>query len=265
MQARCIPDLVRGLFGAYLSKNRQIVEALLSDDFTFTSPYDDHIDRTAYFERCWPNSERIRAHHIRRIMEDGDEAFVLYDCETAAGGTFRNVERFLFAGDKLKEVEVYFGDPPSGFTKLTSTDAAPVAQISTLLHSRVQAVRKKDVDGATRDAATDMVMFDVIAPLQRHGADSMRERAAGWFAIFDGPIGVEIRDLVVAVSGDLAFSHSLNRYRGATIGGEQIDMWLRATVGFRKVDGSWRIVHEHSSVPFDPATGLASLSLEPRA
>lgn len=61
-----IPNLVRRLFGAYQSKDRQVVEELLSDDFTFTSPYDDHIDRTAYFERCWPNSDRIRTHRLER-------------------------------------------------------------------------------------------------------------------------------------------------------------------------------------------------------
>ena len=51
MERGQIPDLVRRLFGAYQSKDRKVMEELLSDEFTFTSPYDDHIDRTAYFER----------------------------------------------------------------------------------------------------------------------------------------------------------------------------------------------------------------------
>jgi ketosteroid isomerase-like protein len=28
------------------------------------------------------------------------------------------------------------------------------------------------------------------------------------------------------------------------------DLWFRATLGFRKIDGKWTITHEHSSVPF---------------
>ena len=28
------------------------------------------------------------------------------------------------------------------------------------------------------------------------------------------------------------------------------DLWFRATLGFRKIDGEWTITHEHSSVPF---------------
>jgi ketosteroid isomerase-like protein len=32
--------------------------------------------------------------------------------------------------------------------------------------------------------------------------------------------------------------------------GEKVDMWLRETLCFRKIDGKWKITHEHESVPF---------------
>lgn len=262
MERGQIPDLVRRLFGAYQSKDREVMEELLSDDFTFTSPYDDHIDRTAYFERCWPNSDRIRMHHLERIVQDGDEAFVLYDCETVSGDRFRNTERLMFEGGKLKAVEVYFGDPPIGLSKLTSSEAALQAKVRALIEKRVAAVRAKDVDGAVEGVSADMVMFDVVEPLQREGAEGVRERAKAWFSSFEGPIGYKMR-VVVAASGDVAFSHSLTRYSGATTTGGRIDMWVRATSCYRKVDGERRVTHEHSSVPFDPQTRLASLGLKP--
>jgi ketosteroid isomerase-like protein len=68
--------------------------------------------------------------------------------------------------------------------------------------------------------------------------------------------------LTVTAGGDVAFSHALHRYSGV-IGGKQIAMWLRATTCYRKLDGTWRIAHEHQSVPFDPETGVASLDLQP--
>lgn len=40
-------------------------------------------------------------------------------------------------------------------------------------------------------------------------------------------------------------------------------MWVRATLGYRRIDGAWRIVHDHESVPFDPGTGRALIDLEP--
>jgi PhnB protein len=38
---------------------------------------------------------------------------------------------------------------------------------------------------------------------------------------------------------------------GTKTDGEKVDMWLRATLCFRKIGGhQWKIVHEHESVPF---------------
>lgn len=51
--------VARDVYGAYESGDRSVVERLLSDDFTFYSPADIGIDRTTYFERCWPNAELL--------------------------------------------------------------------------------------------------------------------------------------------------------------------------------------------------------------
>ena len=102
-------DLVRGYFAAFQAGDRALMEAALTDDFTFTSPYDDAIDRAAYFERCWPNSKLFRSMTVEKTSENGDEVFVRYSCETLDGKTFRNTELHAFRGDRLRSVEVYFG------------------------------------------------------------------------------------------------------------------------------------------------------------
>jgi hypothetical protein len=43
-----VSGIVRKCFAAYL-KNRAALEDLLSEDFVFSSPYDDRIDRKTYF------------------------------------------------------------------------------------------------------------------------------------------------------------------------------------------------------------------------
>jgi ketosteroid isomerase-like protein len=104
------PDIIRDMFAAYRSKDRKVVEDALADDFTFTSPYDDAIDKTAYFERCWPLSlDRIQTNEVERIFAQGDEAFVTYRVVTKKGDEFRNTEFFVFAGDRIKSIDVYFG------------------------------------------------------------------------------------------------------------------------------------------------------------
>jgi ketosteroid isomerase-like protein len=108
-----VADLIRKCYAAYESKDRDSLDALLRDDFTFSSPLDDNISREKYFERCWPNSEHQRAFRIEKLFVEGNEAFVTYECERTDGDTFRNTEFFQTDGLKIRHVDVYFG-PESG-------------------------------------------------------------------------------------------------------------------------------------------------------
>ena len=100
---------IRAIFAAYMTNDRKVVEDALADDFRFTSPYDDAIDKAIYFERCWKNSDWIERHELERIFVEGDEAFVTYKCTAKGGKSFRNTEFFVFTGDKVSRIDVYFG------------------------------------------------------------------------------------------------------------------------------------------------------------
>jgi ketosteroid isomerase-like protein len=144
--------------------------------------------------------------------------------------------------------------------KSTATDEA---QIKKLINERGKAVRTKDIDGDMSNIAPDILSFDVVNPLQYVGADALRERAEEWFSSFKGPIGYEIRDLSITTGDEVAFCHSLNRISGTKTDGGEIDMWVRATICLRKLNGQWRVTHEHQSVPFNVENGKASLDLKP--
>jgi ketosteroid isomerase-like protein len=100
---------VRAIFAAYMTNDRKVVEDALADDFRFTSPYDDQIDKATYFERCWKDSDWIERHELEKIFVEGDEAFVTYKCMARGGKSFRNTEFFAFAADKIRRIDVYFG------------------------------------------------------------------------------------------------------------------------------------------------------------
>jgi ketosteroid isomerase-like protein len=102
-------EIIRAIFAAYLSNDRKAVEDALTDDFHFTSPYDDEIDKATYFVRCWRNTDWIERHELERIFVEGNEAFVTYKCLAKGGKNFRNTEFFSFEGDKVKRIDVYFG------------------------------------------------------------------------------------------------------------------------------------------------------------
>ena len=101
--------IIRAIFAAYLSNDRKAVEDAFTDDFRFTSPYDDEIDKATYFVRCWRVADWIERHELEKILVEGNEAFVTYKCLANDGRSFRNTEFFSFAGDKIKRIDVYFG------------------------------------------------------------------------------------------------------------------------------------------------------------
>ena len=258
MRANSTSDLVRRYFSAFQSKDRQAVEDLLADDFTFTSPLDDHISRAKYFERCWPYSELDRVFRIVNLLENGSEAFVRYECELKDHGGFRNTEYFRAEGGRIREICVYFGGDTASAAANTGE-----AQIGALIEEWANAVRDKDVHARLVNHAPDVVTFDAVNPLRRIGTAGIQERVQAWFAAYEGPIGYEIRDLSITAGNDVGFSHSLSRVSGNLKEGKKVDMWVRETSCFRNVHGKWMATHTHVSVPFDATSGKASVDLKP--
>jgi ketosteroid isomerase-like protein len=143
------------------------------------------------------------------------------------------------------------------------TELAAENEIRTLIENRVQAVREKNVDKAMQFFTANVLSFDVVGPLRFSGAATIRQRVEEWFGSFEGPIGFDVDELNISASGDVAYSHSLNHVNAAKTDGKTLDMWWRSTVGYRKLNGGWVILHEHNSVPFDVASGKVSLDLKP--
>jgi ketosteroid isomerase-like protein len=72
------------------------------------------------------------------------------------------------------------------------------ARIRALIDARVRAVQAKDVMAALIGVAADVVVFDVVTPpLQARGVSAERTRLKEWVASCEGPIGYEMRDLVI--------------------------------------------------------------------
>lgn len=127
---------------------------------------------------------------------------------------------------------------------------ADEAQIRQLVDGWARALSAKDVDGAMSVYAAGIVWFDLAPPLRYMGADAYRKNWEEWFVTWKGSIGYEVHDLTITTGGDVAFLYSLNRIHGTRTSGEETDVWVRATVCFRKSGGRWMVTHEHFSVPF---------------
>ncbi|HKT89431.1 MAG TPA: nuclear transport factor 2 family protein [Candidatus Sulfotelmatobacter sp.] len=125
-------------------------------------------------------------------------------------------------------------------------DEQPIRELIANLY---RAICRKDVDGILRHYSPDAVIFNVKPPYQMANDDRWRRVWETSLAHFPAAFGAETRDMVVTLSGSLAVAHYLMRF--TRLGSQN---WLRETVVFRKEQGSWKIIHEHSSIPFDPET-----------
>lgn len=100
--------VARASYDAYAKKDRAAIEALIADDFHFTSPLDNRLDRATYFARCWPNSESIAGFDFIHLVPDGERVFVTYEAR-ANDRRFRNTELLTIRNGRITDAEVYFG------------------------------------------------------------------------------------------------------------------------------------------------------------
>lgn len=113
---------VRTVFRAYVDRNRAAIEQALAEDFHFSSPRDNRIDRETFFARCWPHSENIVDFKFVYLADDGEQVFATLEGRNKKGDRFRDTEIWSFRHGKLVEAEVYFGwslpheAPLGGFT-----------------------------------------------------------------------------------------------------------------------------------------------------
>jgi len=104
-------EIVRKWYRAWVEKDEPQFEALMTDNFTFSSAAgDDHISRSTFKTQCWDTQAKlIERSDLERVMTNGNEAFVKYLCQTTNGKSFRNVEYLRLRDGKLEALECYFG------------------------------------------------------------------------------------------------------------------------------------------------------------
>lgn len=137
--------------------------------------------------------------------------------------------------------------------------------IRTLKAEMAAAISVKDAARFVSYFGGEPVMFILAPPLQFKGDEGPgRQGVEDWFSSFRGPIGYEVRDLHVTAGDAVAFCHSLNRISGARADGTETDIWVRETLGLRKIEGEWKVMHQHQSVPmYMDGSGRAAVDLKP--
>lgn len=102
--------IVEAAFQYYRSQDRDAAFPLYAGEFTFTSPQDDHIDKAAFFERCFPTADRFREQELLHVTPADEElVFAYYEYELTTGDRYRNIEVITVRDGLIREVQVFFG------------------------------------------------------------------------------------------------------------------------------------------------------------
>jgi ketosteroid isomerase-like protein len=137
------------------------------------------------------------------------------------------------------------------------------SEIRTLVDSRSEAIRMKDIDRLMSYYSPDIAYFDAVPPLQYVGSGALRDRFLQWFDGYKTGIGQDVRHLNIVASGDVAVAFMLIRAGGTLKNGNEFESWVRATSCCKRSNITWLIAHEHISVPVDPGSGRAAVDLVP--
>jgi ketosteroid isomerase-like protein len=138
-------------------------------------------------------------------------------------------------------------------------------QIRVVLEARLAALRAKDASQFVAAFDRSVVKFDLAPPLRESGHGVLDPAGLRWWLnTWDGEISVEIAELSIAVGGDVAVCHFLEHIQGTRKSGEERNAWTRSTVGLRKIGSTWKITHEHNSVPiYMDGSDRPALDLQP--
>jgi ketosteroid isomerase-like protein len=138
------------------------------------------------------------------------------------------------------------------------SDSQEEAEIRGLIADQQRAVYAKDVERIMSYYTAEFAVFNVKPPFQIRGTGEWRRVWETSLSHFPASFGTETRDLVITVSGGMAVAHYLSRFTG--LPGDP--SWIRTTAVYKRIDGKWRIVHEHYSVPINPETSRAVFAVE---
>lgn len=122
-------------------------------------------------------------------------------------------------------------------------------EVRNLVENWAGAVRRRDFAGILRNHSPNILMFDVPPPLQSKGIDAYKKTWDLFFAWSHDPVVFDIAEMSVTADGEVAFVAAIMRCSAMETNGEDVDLEFRLTVGLRKIDDQWIVMHEHHSIP----------------
>jgi len=121
--------------------------------------------------------------------------------------------------------------------------------IQALIERWAKAVREENRADIRADHDPGILMFDVPPPFLSRGLDDYMATWEKFFSSSERPVAFAFHDVQVTCCQDVAFATAVGRCVNIDTSGKREPLEFRLTMGLRKIDGRWRVMHEHHSLP----------------
>jgi len=135
------------------------------------------------------------------------------------------------------------------FEMKTKEQSVDEAEVRALIERWSKAVRDQDRAEIRKDHDVDILMFDVPPPFQSRGIDAYMATWETFFSSSEMPVMFNFTDVEVTAGVDVAFATAVGHCVNIDKSGQREPLQFRLTMGLRKMEGRWRIMHEHHSLP----------------
>ena len=121
-------------------------------------------------------------------------------------------------------------------------------QIKTLIENWTKAVRNKDIKQILAHHSNDIVMYDVPEPFQSVGIEAYRKTWDLFFTFTKQGV-FDIQELNIVADENVAFCFATMKCSDKSDTVDFVDLPFRLTIGLKKINNQWTIIHEHHSIP----------------
>jgi len=108
-----------------------------------------------------------------------------------------------------------------------------------------------------------LFVFDAIPPREYASWDAYKRDWEGLLSAYPGPVKNTVSELSITVVGPVAYGRNVQAGTFTRKDGSKLNVTVRVTDVYRKLNGKWLVVQEHVSVPVDLETGKADLLSQP--
>lgn len=128
-------------------------------------------------------------------------------------------------------------------------DQFQAKEIEVLMTEWSEALQQKDAELMAHYYSEDAKVFDIGS--QTESREAYKNLWINCFPYFNDNLHIERQQITIHAADGVGFLYGYSRISGAQTDDPAAQAWCRMTVCYQKIKDTWKVVHEHISMPID--------------